>query len=91
MRAFAILSAFCCFLHSFVAAAAIANDGLMIASHRDTADASLLKLRKRQSGAFGSSLGKSLYWFGNFTVGDSGSLKLLLDTGSSDLIINPGL
>ncbi len=36
-------------------------------------------------------LGKILYWFlDDVAVGDSPSLKLLLDTGSTDLILNPG-
>ncbi|KAJ5106853.1 acid protease [Penicillium angulare] len=32
----------------------------------------------------------SRFWFGNFDVGDSKNLSLLIDTGSSDLIVNPG-
>ena len=32
-----------------------------------------------------------MYWFGyNISVGDSHSLRLLIDTGSTDLILNPG-
>jgi len=49
------------------------------------------RFRKRQSGQLPNKLGKSLYWFGNFKVGDSGVLKLLIDTGSTDLLINPGV
>ncbi|PYI25500.1 acid protease [Aspergillus indologenus CBS 114.80] len=30
------------------------------------------------------------FWFGSFDVGSSKSLHLLIDTGSSDVIINPG-
>ena len=28
-------------------------------------------------------------WFGSFAVGDSKSLELLIDTGSSDMVLNP--
>jgi pepsin A len=31
------------------------------------------------------------FWFGSFDVGDSKNLTLLIDTGSSDVIVNPGL
>lgn len=31
------------------------------------------------------------FWFGSFDVGESKNLSLLIDTGSSDLIVNPGL
>lgn len=96
MRTLAILSVLCCFFYGLAAGAAIASDdGFLIASHRDKADAqtvhALSSLRKRQSGGFGSYIGETLYWFGNFKVGDSGPLKLLLDTGSADLLVNPGL
>lgn len=43
------------------------------------------------SGEIPSELGKSLYWFGNFSVGDSGYVRLLIDTGSSDLWLNKGV
>ncbi|OOQ90920.1 hypothetical protein PEBR_01932 [Penicillium brasilianum] len=33
----------------------------------------------------------NLFWFGSFDVGNSKNLTLLIDTGSSDVIINPGL
>lgn len=36
-------------------------------------------------------LGGSLYWFGNFSVGDSDNLRLLVDTGSTDCILNKGV
>ena len=29
-------------------------------------------------------------WFGNFSVGNSGPLSLLVDSGSSDIVLNPG-
>lgn len=95
LRTLAILSALCCSLLSFAAGAAIANDGFLISSHRDKADPqtvhALSSLRKRQSGSYGNYIGETLYWFGNFKVGDSGPLKLLIDTGSADLLVNPGL
>jgi hypothetical protein len=31
------------------------------------------------------------FWFGNFTVGTASNLSLMIDTGSGDLILNPGL
>lgn len=31
------------------------------------------------------------FWFGNFTTGDATDLSLLIDTGSSDIYVNPGL
>lgn len=31
------------------------------------------------------------FWFGSFDVGNSKNLTLLIDTGSSDVIVNPGL
>ncbi|KAH8682827.1 aspartic peptidase domain-containing protein [Tricladium varicosporioides] len=34
---------------------------------------------------------KDGFWFGNFSVGGSPNLKLLIDTGSGDLILNPKL
>lgn len=73
---------------TFAYAAAI--DAFTIASHREIADAGLLP-RKRQAGSLPSSLGKSLYWFGNFSVGDVESVKLLIDTGSTDLLMNEGV
>ena len=29
-------------------------------------------------------------WFGNFSIGSSGPLSLLIDTGSSNIVLNPG-
>ena len=29
-------------------------------------------------------------WFGNFSIGNSGPLSLLIDTGSSNIVLNPG-
>ena len=31
------------------------------------------------------------FWFGNFDIGDSENLTLLIDTGSSDVIMNSGM
>lgn len=31
------------------------------------------------------------FWFGNFTAGDAADLSLLIDTGSSDVFVNPDL
>lgn len=65
---------------------------------RDTADTQTenarMQLRNKKTdnrGTVPTVLGESLYWFGNFTVGDSHDLELLIDTGSTDLILNPGL
>ncbi|KAJ5123149.1 acid protease [Penicillium atrosanguineum] len=33
----------------------------------------------------------NLFWFGSFDVGSSKNLTLLVDTGSADVIVNPGL
>ena len=75
---------------SIIYAAAVPSS-FTIPSFRDVADDETIALRKRQSGSNPSVLGRSLYWFGNFSVGDSGYLKLLIDTGSTDLIVNNGL
>lgn len=69
---------------------AAASKSFTIVSHRETADAGLL-LRKRQTGSLPSELGKSLYWFGNFSVGNAESVRLLIDTGSTDLLMNKGM
>lgn len=94
----ATLYTFLLFFHtlfSFGYAAAIpADNSFTIASYRDVAGAdteNALRMVKRQSGANPSVLGRSLYWFGNFSVGDTPDLKLLIDTGSTDLILNKGL
>jgi len=31
------------------------------------------------------------FWFGEFTVGGSFNLSMMIDTGSADVIVNPGL
>ena len=71
-----------------------AGDGL-IAAHRKEADEqtvnALAALRKRSTGELPTKLGKSLYWFGHFDVGEGHDYHLLLDTGSSDCILNNNL
>ncbi|CAI6338676.1 unnamed protein product [Periconia digitata] len=32
----------------------------------------------------------NFFWFGNYSVGNADNLELLIDTGSSDIFINPG-
>lgn len=74
---------------------AIGADTSLIAAHRQEASEqtsnALAALRKRGTGDLPTKLGKSLYWFGNFSVGESSDLKLVIDTGSSDCILNNGL
>lgn len=77
-------------------AAAVASNGFEIETHRQEAPRhavdALSPNRQKQSGVLASTLGKSLYWFGYFSVGLSEKpYKLLVDTGSTDLILNPGL
>lgn len=48
-----------------------------IIEHRDTSSAQGVS----SSGGF---------WFGDFTVGGSSNLSMLIDTGSADIIVNPG-
>jgi len=31
------------------------------------------------------------FWFSNFTIGDSPNLEILIDTGSTDALLNPGI
>lgn len=49
------------------------------------------KKKSSSSGELQETLGRSLYWFGHFDVGNTKNAKLLIDTGSTDLILNPGL
>jgi hypothetical protein len=78
-------------LYCLVSAASISSDSFTILSHREEADpVAINALRKRQTASLPSELGKSLYWFAYFRVGESDPLRLLLDTGSTDLIVNPG-
>ncbi|KAJ6160805.1 hypothetical protein N7470_004201 [Penicillium chermesinum] len=44
----------------------------------------------RSSPAAGSVFEAQNFWFGHFTVGNSRNASILIDTGSSDLIFNPG-
>ncbi|KAI9727940.1 MAG: hypothetical protein M1828_005345 [Chrysothrix sp. TS-e1954] len=67
-----------------------------LALHRREADPTLLdssRLARRQSESFSNIQKRQsiLLWFANFTVGDSKDLELLLDTGSTDLLVDPGL
>lgn len=49
------------------------------------------KFQKRLATAnFSTALDTDLYWYGNFTVGNGTNLELLIDTGSSDLLVNNG-
>lgn len=70
--------------HSFV----VERD---VADRRTVNGVSSLRKRQDGTGELSGALGKSLYWFGNFSVGDSGYLRLLIDTGSSDLWLNTGV
>jgi hypothetical protein len=81
-----------------VLAAPTVQDGFAISAYRSPADKdtiSLLsisrKIHRRQSSTLGTAIDSDLYWYGNFTVGESTNLGLLIDTGSSDLILNGGL
>ena len=80
---------------SFASAAAVPGTSFHLETYRHEADRRAVDERschrQKQSEVLASTLGKSLYWFGYFAVGDSEPLKLLIDTGSTDLILNPGL
>ena len=72
------------------------EDSSVIPVHRRPATPALLdsiRLARRQSGEFPNIQKRNdiLLWFANFTVGDSENLELLLDTGSTDLLVDPGL
>ena len=86
---FVVWSALCCCL------VFAADDALSFSVFRDEADAqtvnALSKLRRGLRAQLPNQLGKSLYWFGHFSVGDSPDLRLLVDTSSTDLLINPGV
>ncbi|OAR00720.1 hypothetical protein LLEC1_00221 [Akanthomyces lecanii] len=43
------------------------------------------------SGGDGSLVNEQGFWFSHFTVGASKDLEILIDTGSSDAIMNPGI
>lgn len=45
---------------------------------------------KRSTATDPAGLDSALYWYSSFSVGDSGPLSLLVDTGSSDILIDPG-
>ena len=86
-----VLYSICC----LASAAAVPSDAFTFETERMEHDRRAVDLlhpkRSAQSGILASTLGKSLYWFGYFAVGESEPLKLLVDTGSTDLILNPGL
>jgi hypothetical protein len=73
-------------------------DGFTVSAYRGRADeytlsvlASSRRLHSRQSATLSTAIDSILYWYGNFTVGEASGLGLLIDTGSSDLILNNGL
>jgi hypothetical protein len=80
---------------SAICSVAYGNSDGLIAAHRREADEqtvnTLAALRKRGTGELPTKLGKSLYWFGHFDVGEGHDYHLLLDTGSSDCILNNNL
>ena len=71
-----------------------ADKSFVLPAYRNTRDArsldGLSEFRKRGEGEFSDNIGKALYFSAEFTVGDS-QLSLPLDTGSSDLYVDPGL
>ena len=80
---------------SLAAAAVVPGTSFHLETYRQEADRGTVHAlschRQRQGGILASTRSKSLYWFGYFTVRESEPLKLLIDTGSTDLILNPGL
>jgi hypothetical protein len=81
-----------------IAAPAAIERSFSVSTYRDIASEhtrSLLshsrRLRGRQTAYIPTAIDEILYWYGNFTVGKSSGLGLLIDTGSSDLIVNPDL
>ena len=80
---------------SLASAAAVPGTSFHVETYRHEADRRAVDERsyhrQQQSEVLASTLSKSLYWFGHFAVGDSEPLKLLIDTGSTDLILHPGL
>jgi hypothetical protein len=79
-------------------AAPAAQDGFAVSAYRSHIDERTLSilstsraLRRRQTGSLSAAIDSDLYWYGNFTVGEGTNLGLLIDTGSSDLILNNDL
>ncbi|KUJ16902.1 acid protease [Mollisia scopiformis] len=48
-------------------------------------------LHRRDASAVGAISSSGGFWFGDFAVGGSSSLNMLIDTGSGDVIVNAGL
>jgi hypothetical protein len=87
-----------CAWNALALAAPTRQDGFTVSTYRDSADehtrallSTSRRLRGRQAASIPAAIDSILYWYGNFTVGESDNLGLLIDTGSSDLILNPGL
>jgi hypothetical protein len=66
----------------------VAANSFAISAHREKV--ALTSAKRSETGEIPNEIDHALFWFGNFTVGDSQNLDLLVDTGSSDLIVNPG-
>ncbi|KPI36780.1 uncharacterized protein AB675_11742 [Cyphellophora attinorum] len=61
-------------------------------NHQTLAHLSARKIRRDgKTGNFSTAIDNQLYWYANFTVGNSSNLELLIDTGSSDLLLNNGV
>ncbi|OAA39507.1 aspartyl protease [Beauveria brongniartii RCEF 3172] len=52
---------------------------------------SVAAVRNHASGRDGALVNEQGFWFSHFTVGASENLELLIDTGSSDAMLNPGI
>ncbi|KAM3512508.1 hypothetical protein MY11210_003851 [Beauveria gryllotalpidicola] len=52
---------------------------------------SVAAVRNHASGRDGALVNEQGFWFSHFTVGASKDLELLIDTGSSDAMLNPGV
>jgi hypothetical protein len=75
-------------LSCVASAAAVPGDSFSLVASREEADPNAIHALRKRGAALPAKLGKSLYWFIYAAVGDSGSKRLLLDTGSTDLILN---
>lgn len=98
MKAAPTLLLSACILLGAVSAAPTEEQGFVVSASRKRADHQtkhLLSQRRRRAtqpaGNLSTAIDSDLYWYGNFTVGDSTDLELLIDTGSSDLLVNNGL
>ncbi|RFU79618.1 aspartic protease precursor [Trichoderma arundinaceum] len=52
---------------------------------------SLAAVKGRAVQATGNLVAEQGFWFSNFTIGGSPNLEILIDTGSSDAMLNPGI